>query len=68
MTNEEKYREWETLVDSVVVEEFDQYESKILSQSAFSICSTASPVGTAAGTAETGGDTGARQATRGGRD
>ena len=36
MTNEEKYREWETLVDSVVVEEFDEYESKILSQSEFS--------------------------------
>ena len=36
MTDEQLYAQYETLVESVVMEDFDKYESKILSQSAFS--------------------------------
>lgn len=36
MTDEEMYKQYEELVESVVEEDFDKYESKILAQSAFS--------------------------------
>ena len=36
MTDEEMYAQYESLVESVVEEDFDKYESKILAQSAFS--------------------------------
>ena len=36
MTDEQLYAQYETLVESVVMEDFDKYESKILAQSAFS--------------------------------
>ena len=36
MTDDEMYAQYESLVESVVDEDFDKYESKILSQSAFS--------------------------------
>lgn len=36
MTDEQLYAQYETLVESVVIEDFDKYESKILAQSAFS--------------------------------
>ena len=36
MNEEEMYKQYEELVESVVEEDFDKYESKILAQSAFS--------------------------------
>ncbi len=36
MTDEEMYKQYEELVESVVEEDFNKYESKILAQSAFS--------------------------------
>ncbi len=36
MTDEELFRQFEEMVESVVVTDFDEYESKILAQSAFS--------------------------------
>lgn len=36
MTDEEMYKQYEELVESVIREDFEKYESKILSQSAFS--------------------------------
>ena len=36
MTDDEMYAQYEALVESVVEEDFDKYESKILAQSAFS--------------------------------
>ena len=36
MTDDEMYSQFESLVESVVLEDFDEYESKILAQSAFS--------------------------------
>ena len=36
MTDDEMYSQYESLVESVVLEDFDTFESKILAQSAFS--------------------------------
>ena len=36
MTDDEMYSQYESLVESVVLEDFDKFESKILAQSAFS--------------------------------
>lgn len=36
MTDDELYRQFEEMVESVVEEDFDKYESKILAQSSFS--------------------------------
>ena len=36
MSNEAMYKQYEALVESVVLEDFEEYESKILSQSALS--------------------------------
>ena len=36
MTDDEMYSQYESLVESVVIEDFDKFESKILAQSAFS--------------------------------
>ena len=36
MTDEELFRQFEEMVESVVLADFDEYESKILAQSAFS--------------------------------
>ena len=36
MTDEEMYKQYESMVESVVLEDFDKYESKILAQSTFS--------------------------------
>ena len=36
MTDEEMYKQYESMVESVVIEDFEKYESKILAQSTFS--------------------------------
>ena len=36
MTDDEMYSQYESLVESVVIEDFEKFESKILAQSAFS--------------------------------
>ena len=36
MTDEEMYKQYESMVEAVVLEDFDKYESKILAQSTFS--------------------------------
>jgi hypothetical protein len=36
VTDEEMYKQYESMVEAVVLEDFDKYESKILAQSTFS--------------------------------